>query len=182
TGCKNPKAVTILIRAGSDHVADEIERSVNDAIRDVANIIKHGKIIAGGGAVEMELAEAIRREAKKESSKIQLAMLAFAEALEAIPAALAENAGMDTIEAMAQLRAAHESGKKWYGIDAIEGKVADMWEKNVIEPVNITLQAIKSATESAIMILKIDDVIAAIGKSSSESSKSKSEEEETDIE
>jgi len=94
-----------------------------------------------------------------------MAMLAFADALEAIPSALAENAGMDTIEAMTQLRALHEQGKKWAGIDATEGKVKDMWEKNVIEPANITIQAIKSAVEAAIMILKIDDVIAAVGKS-----------------
>ncbi|BBL45408.1 thermosome subunit alpha [Nanobdella aerobiophila] len=165
TGCKNPKAVTILIRAGSEHVADEIERSINDAVRDIATVIRYGKIIAGGGAIEMELSEAIRKEAKKESSKVQMAMLAFADALEAIPAALAENAGMDTIEAMTELRASHEQGKKWYGIDASEGKVTDMWAKNVIEPASITLQAIKSATEAAIMILKIDDVIAAVGKS-----------------
>jgi chaperonin GroEL (HSP60 family) len=144
---------------------------------DVAIVIKYGKVVAGGGALEMELAEGIRKEAKKESSKVQMAMLAFADALEAIPAALAENAGMDTIEAMTQLRALHEQGKKWAGIDAIEGKIADMWEKNVIEPANITIQAIKSAVEAAIMILKIDDVIAAVGKSTEEKSSSKSEEE-----
>jgi thermosome len=180
TGCKNPKAVTILIRAGSEHVADEIERSINDAIKDVATVIKYGKVIAGGGAIEMELAEGIRKEAKKESSKIQMAMLAFADALEAIPAALAENAGMDTIEAMTQLRAAHEQGKKWYGINAIEGKIADMWAENVIEPANITIQAIKSATEAAAMILKIDDVIAAIGKTSEMTSSKEEESEETE--
>ncbi len=182
TGCKNPKAVTILVRAGSEHIADEIERSLNDAIKDVATVIKYGKIIAGGGAIEMELAERIRREAKKESSKIQLAMFSFADALEAIPAALAENAGMDTIEAMTQLRAAHENGKLWYGVDAIEGKIVDMWEKGVIEPANITIQALKSATEAAIGILKIDDVIAASKSSESSSEKGGKEEEESEIE
>ena len=164
TGCKNPRAVTILIRAGSEHVADEIERSIQDAIKDVATVIKYGKVIAGGGAIEVELARRLREEAKKHPSKIQLAMLAFADALEAIPAALAENAGMDTIEVMAELRAAHEQGKIWYGVDAINSKVADMWELNVIEPANVTTQAIKSATEAANMILKIDDVIAAVRK------------------
>ncbi len=171
TGCKNPKAVTILIRAGSEHVAEEAERSIHDAIKDVANVIKRRKVIAGGGAIEMELAEKIRKEAKKHPSKIQMAMLAFADALEAIPSALAENAGMDTIEAMSELRAAHENGKIWYGIDAVEGKVTDMWEKGVIEPANITIQAIKSATEAAIMILKIDDVIAAIRREEEKGSK-----------
>ncbi|MEM1896000.1 MAG: thermosome subunit beta [Nanopusillaceae archaeon] len=179
TGCKNPKAVTILIRAGSEHVAEEAERSINDAIKDVANVIKKGKVIAGGGSIEVELAERIRREAKKHPSKIQMAMLAFADALESIPSALAENAGMDTIEAMSELRAAHENGKIWYGIDAIEGKVSDMWELGVIEPADITIQAIKSATEAAIMILKIDDVIAAIKKESGEKESKGTEEEET---
>ncbi|MEM1688008.1 MAG: thermosome subunit beta [Nanopusillaceae archaeon] len=179
TGCKNPKAVTILIRAGSEHVAEEAERSITDAIKDVANVIKKGKVISGGGAIEIELAEKIRKEAKKHPSKIQMAMLAFADALEAIPAALAENAGMDTIEAMSELRAAHENGKIWYGVDAVEGKISDMWELGVVEPADITIQAIKSATEAAIMILKIDDVIAAIKKEGGESKSKGAEEEET---
>jgi chaperonin GroEL (HSP60 family) len=109
-------------------------------------------------------------------------MLAFADALESIPSALAENAGMDTIEAMTQLRALHEQGKKWAGIDAIEGKIADMWEKNVIEPANITIQAIKSAVEAAIMVLKIDDVIAAIGKSTEGGESSGKSGEEGEVE
>jgi len=176
-GCKNPKAVTILIRAGSEHVAEETERSIMDAIKDVANVIRRRKVIAGGGAIEIELAERIRKEAKKHPSKIQMAMLAFADALEAIPAALAENAGMDTIEAMSELRAAHEEGKMWYGVDAVEGKIVDMWEKGVVEPADITIQAIKSATEAAIMILKIDDVIAAI-KREEEKGKGGAESEE----
>ncbi|RDD52429.1 thermosome subunit [Nanoarchaeota archaeon NZ13-N] len=180
-GCKNPKAVTILIRAGSEHVAEEAERSINDAIKDVANVIRRRKVIAGGGAIEIELAEKIRKEAKKHPSKIQMAMLAFADALEAVPSALAENAGMDTIEAMSELRAAHEDGKVWYGIDAVEGKVADMWEIGVIEPADITIQAIKSATEAAIMILKIDDVIAAIKREEGKGGKEETG-EETEIE
>jgi len=180
-GCKNPKAVTILIRAGSEHVAEETERSINDAIKDVANVIKRRKVIAGGGAIEIELAERIRKEAKKHPSKIQMAMLAFADALEAIPAALAENAGMDTIEAMSELRAAHEGGKIWYGVDAVESKIADMWEKGVIEPADITIQAIKSATEAAIMILKIDDVIAAIKREEEKGKKEEEKEEEPEL-
>jgi len=181
TGCKNPKAVTILIRAGSEHVAEETERSIMDAIKDVANVIKRRKVIAGGGAIEVELAERIRKEAKKHPSKIQMAMLAFADALEAIPAALAENAGMDTIEAMSELRAAHEGGKIWYGVDAAEGKITDMWEKGVIEPADITIQAIKSATEAAIMILKIDDVIAAIKREEEKGKKEEEREEEPEL-
>jgi len=181
TGCKNPKAVTILIRAGSEHVAEETERSIMDAIKDVANVIKRRKVIAGGGAIEVELAERIRKEAKKHPSKIQMAMLAFADALEAIPAALAENAGMDTIEAMSELRAAHEAGKVWYGVDAAEGKITDMWEKGVIEPADITIQAIKSATEAAIMILKIDDVIAAIKREEEKGKKEEEREEEPEL-
>jgi len=176
TGCKNPKAVTILIRAGSEHIADEIERSINDAVRDVATVIKYGKVIAGGGAIEIELARRLREEAKRHPSKIQLAMLVFADALESIPAALAENAGMDTVEVMAELRAAHEQGKIWYGVDVLNSKVEDMWELNIIEPANVTVQAIKSATEAAIMILKIDDVIAAIKKEGEEKGEAKSEE------
>uniref|UniRef100_A0A7C5XMT5 Thermosome subunit beta n=1 Tax=Ignisphaera aggregans TaxID=334771 RepID=A0A7C5XMT5_9CREN len=164
TGCKNPKAVTILIRAGSEHIADEIERSIQDAVKDVATVVKYEKVIAGGGAIEIELARRLRDEARKHPSKIQLAMMAFADALESIPAALAENAGMDTVEVMAELRAAHEQGKTWYGVDVINSRVADMWALNVIEPANVTLQAIKSATEASIMILKIDDVIAAVKK------------------
>ncbi len=182
TGCKNPRAVTILIRAGSEHVADEIERSIQDAVKDVATVIKYGKVIAGGGAIEIELARRLREEAKRHPSKIQLAMLAFADALEAIPSALAENAGMDTIEVMAELRAAHEEGKIWYGVDAINGKVADMWELNVLEPANVTTQAVKSATEAACMILKIDDVIAAVKKEESESKGPGSEEGDYDLE
>ncbi len=177
-GCKNPRAVTILIRAGSEHVADEIERSINDAIRDVAAVIKSGKVVAGGGAVETELARRLREEAKKYPSKIQMAMLAFADALEAIPAALAENAGLDTIEIMAELRAAHEKGQVWAGVDVINGKVADMWELNVIEPANIYAQYIKAATEAAVMILKIDDVIAAAKKEEKEEKGTGGEESE----
>ena len=182
-GCKNPRAVTILIRAGSEHVADEIERCINDAIKDVANVIKYGKVIAGGGAVETELARRLREYAKTRPSKIQMAMLAYADALEAIPAALAENAGMDTVEVMAELRAAHEKGQIWAGVDVINGKVADMWELNVLEPANIEMQALKSATEAAIMILRIDDVIAAAKKEEKEKKEEgKKEEEETETE
>ncbi len=164
TGCRNPRAVTILIRAGSDHVADEVERSLQDAIKAVSAAVRDGKVVAGGGAVEAELARRLREYAKKQPSKIQLAMLAYADALESIPNALAENAGLDTIEIMAKLRAAHEEGKIWAGVNVIEGKVDDMWENNVIEPASVSMQAIKSATEAAVMILRIDDVIAAVKK------------------
>jgi len=164
TGCKNPRAVTILIRGGTEHIVDEIERALTDAMKDVAVALKDGKVVAGGGAVEVELAKRLREWAQQLPSKEQLAALKFADSLEIIPQTLAENAGLDPIEIMAELRSRHEKGEKWAGVDVFEGKVADMWEKGVIEPFRVKSQAIKSATEAAIMILRIDDVIAATKK------------------
>ncbi len=171
TGCKNPRAVTILIRGGTEHVIDEIERAITDAMKDVAAALKDGKVVAGGGAVEVEIAKRLRDWAQQLPSKEQLAALKFADSLEIIPQTLAENAGLDSIEIMAELRSRHEKGEKWAGVDVFEGKVADMWEKGVIEPRKVKAQAIKSATEAAIMILRIDDVIAAVKKEGGEKSK-----------
>ncbi|MGB9636522.1 MAG: thermosome subunit beta [Thermoplasmata archaeon] len=162
TGCKNPKSVSILIRGGTEHVVAEIERSLNDAIRVVGVTMEDGLAVSGGGSTEIELALHLRDFAPKVSGREQLAVEAFARALEVVPWALAENAGLDAINILIDLRASHE-GKhgKTMGVDVLSGKVADMLKLNVIEPVRVKTQAIHSATESAVMILRIDDIIAA---------------------
>jgi thermosome len=163
-GCKNPKAVAILIRGGSQRFVDEAERSVHDALCVVRDVIRDPKIVAGGGAVEIELASQLKRWAETMSGREQLAAIAFAESLEVIPNALAENAGLDQLDIMAELRARHEKGEKWMGVDATDGKVADMMKANVIEPASVKEQMLKSASEAASMLLKIDDIVAS-GKS-----------------
>ncbi len=161
-GCKNPKAVSILIRGGSQRVVDEAERSIHDAIMVTKDVLEKPLIVAGGGAPEMEMAQYIREEAKKISGREQLAALAYADALEAaIPLTLAENAGMDPLDVQVELRAAHSKGNIWYGVDAYNNKVEDMYKLGVFEPAAVKEQVIKSATEAATMILRIDDVIAA---------------------
>ena len=160
-GCKNPKAVTILIRGGTEHVVDEVERALEDAIKVVKDILEDGKIIAGGGASEIELSIKLDEYAKEVGGKEQLAIEAFAEALKVIPRTLAENAGLDPIETLVKVIAAHKEKGQTIGIDVYEGEPADMMERGVIEPVRVKKQAIKSASEAAIMILRIDDVIAA---------------------
>ena len=159
--CKDPKAVTILVRGSTEHVTDEVDRAVEDAIGAVVSAIEVGKIIPGAGATEIEIARKLRNLVEKYSGKEQLALLAFAEALEIIPKTLAENGGLDPIEIVAELRAAHEKGKINYGIDVIDGKVKDVLESGIVEPLKIKTQAIKSAVEAAEMILRIDDVISA---------------------
>jgi len=159
--CKNPKAVTIVIRGGTDHVIDEAERSLHDALCVVRNTIEDGKIVAGGGAPEAEVARQLREYAVKVGGREQLAVEAFAEAVEEIPLTLAENAGLDPIDIMVALRSKHEGEKApYFGVDVISGKIKDMLELKVVEPLRVKQQAIKSATEAANMILKIDDVIA----------------------
>ncbi|RLF89872.1 thermosome subunit, partial [Thermococci archaeon] len=160
-GCKNPKAVTILIRGGTEHVVDEVERALEDAVKVVKDILEDGKIIAGGGAAEIELSIKLDEYAKEVGGKEQLAIEAFAEALKVIPRTLAENAGLDPIETLVKVIAAHKEKGPTIGIDVYEGEPADMMERGVIEPVRVKKQAIKSASEAAIMILRIDDVIAA---------------------
>ncbi|MDF2954400.1 MAG: Chaperonin GroEL [Candidatus Alkanophagales archaeon MCA70_species_2] len=160
-GCEDPKAVSILIRGGTEHVVDEVERSMNDAFRVVGSVIEDGKAVPGGGAVETELALRLREFATSLHGKQQLAVEKFAEALELIPRTLAENAGLDPIDKLVELKAAHEKGKKNAGLDVYTGKIVDMWEMGVIEPLRTKKQAITSAIEAAIMILRIDDVIAA---------------------
>ncbi len=160
-GCRNPKAVTILVRGGSERIVDEAERSIHDALCVVRDVVREPRIVAGGGAPEAETARRLREFSQKLSGKEQLAVLGFAEALETLPMALAENAGLEPIDIMVQLRAAHEKGQVWAGVDIEEGKVGDLKAKGILEPLSVKAQVIKSSTEAAGMILKIDDVIAA---------------------
>jgi archaeal chaperonin len=161
-GCKNPKAVTILLRGGTQRIVDEGERSLHDALMVTKDVIERPAIVAGGGAAEAEAAYQVLKWAEKLSGREQLAAQKFAEALESIPIALALNAGMDPIDAQVDFRAKHatENGK-WFGIEAADGKVKDMYQRQVFEPLAVKLQVIRSATEAASMILRIDDVIAA---------------------
>jgi thermosome len=162
---KNPKAVTILIRGGTQRIVDEGERSIHDALMVTKDVIEWPAIVAGGGAAEAEAAYQVLKWSEKLSGREQLAAQKFAEALESIPLALAVNAGMDPIDAQVDFRAKHatENGK-WFGIEAADGKVKDMYQRQVFEPLAVKVQIIRSATEAASMILRIDDVIAA-GKS-----------------
>jgi thermosome len=159
--CKNPKAVTILVRGSTEHVTDEADRCVEDAIGALSSALEVGKVVAGAGAPEAEVARRLRKIAEKYAGREQLAIKAFADALEVVPRSLAENAGLDPVDILAELRAAHEQGKISYGLDLEKGKVADAWLLNVVEPLKVKTQAIKSGAEAAEMILRIDDVIAA---------------------
>jgi len=154
--CSNPKAVTLLVRGGTEHVAEEIKRAVTDAIGDLAASLKEGKVVAGAGAVEMVLAKGLREYSESLQGREQLAVKAFAEAMEIIPRTLAENAGLDPIDVLTQLRSAQG---KWSGINVFTGKVMNAWEQGVIEPLKIKTLALSSAAEVAEMILRIDDVI-----------------------
>jgi archaeal chaperonin len=161
TQCKNPKAVTIIIRGGTEHVIDEVERALKDALGDLSAAIRLGSCVAGGGATEVELARQLREYASTLSGREQLAVEAFADALEMIPRTLAENAGLDPIDMLTALKAAHDAGSKWSGLNVFVGKAQDMWASGVIEPLKIKMQAIQSAAETAILILRIDDIISS---------------------
>jgi thermosome len=163
-GCKHPKAVTILIRGGTQRLVDEAERSIHDALCVVKDVIEEPSIVAGGGAPELEVSRMLKKYAETLPGREQLAVRAFAEALEAVPTTLTENAGLDPIDVLSELRARHEKGETWAGIEVINGKVQDMSKAAVYEPLAVKKQIIKSGTEASTMILKIDDVIAA-GKS-----------------
>ena len=160
-GCRNPKALTILIRGGTEHVVDEVERAVHDALGDVAATLKDSKVVAGGGAVEIELSKRLKEYASGLNGRERLAVEEFALALEFIPVTLAENAGMDPIDVLTELRAAHDANMKNAGLNLFSGKVEDNLVNGIIEPLKVKTQAISSAAEVAIMILRIDDVIAA---------------------
>ena len=160
--CKDPHSVAILIRAGLERMVDEAERAMTDALSVVSDVIENNKIVAGGGAVEIEVAKELRRYATKVGGREQLAVEAFADAVEVIPRTLAENAGLEPIDVLVDLRSAHEKEDgKYIGIDVFTGKTQNSLDNGVIEPISVKEQAVKSASESAAMILRIDDVITA---------------------
>jgi len=161
TGCNNPKAVTILLRGGTEHVVDSVTSALEDALRVVAVAIEDEKLVAGGGSPEVEVALRLQEYAATLEGREQLAVKAYAEALEVIPRTLAENAGLDPIDMLMELRSQHEKGIKTAGLDVFEGKVVDMWKNFVVEPLRVKTQVINAATESAVMILRIDDIIAS---------------------
>jgi chaperonin GroEL (HSP60 family) len=160
-GCKNPHSVAILIRGGTERFVDEAERSVHDALCVVRDVVQEPKILAGGGSPEMEIARALRGYAETLPGREQLAVQSFGEAIEIVPLTLGENAGLDPIDILSELRSRHEKGEKWAGVDVFTGKIKDMWKLGVYEPLAVKKQNIKSATEAATMLLRIDDVIAA---------------------
>jgi thermosome len=161
-GCKNPRSVAVLIRAGLERLVDEAERALNDSLSVVADVITKNKVVVGGGAVEAEVAKRLREYAIKVGGREQLAIEAFADSIEIVPRTLAENAGLDPIDIMVALRSAHErKDGLWMGVDVFKGGVKDMQKIGVLEPLKVKEQAVKSATEAASMILRIDDVIAA---------------------
>jgi len=170
--CRDPKSVTILVRGGTEHIIDETERSIEDAIGVVTTAVEDQKIVAGGGAPEAEVAKGLREYAKGVGGREQLAIEAFADSLEVIPRALAENAGLDPIDVIVELRSKHEAedGAR-FGVDVSDGKVKDMVGEGVIEPLKVKLQAVDSASEVAVMVLRIDDVIAASSLSEKEEGK-----------
>ena len=163
-GCENPKALTILIHGGTEHVIDEIERAIKDGLGVVASSLKTGLVVPGGGAIEIELARRLRHFARSLTGREQLAVEEFASALEFIPTTLAENAGIDPIDVLTELRSKHDSGEQNAGLNLFINKVDDVLKARIIEPYKIKSQAINSASEVAIMILRIDDVIASTGK------------------
>jgi thermosome len=161
--CKNPRSVAILIRGGTERIVDEAERSIHDALCVARDVVQEPKIVAGGGAPEMEVARALKQYAETLPGREQLAVQCFAEAMEAVALTLGENAGLDPIDILSELRARHEKGETWAGVGVHDGKVQNMTELEVYEPLAVKKQIIKSATEAASMILKVDDVIA-VGK------------------
>jgi chaperonin GroEL (HSP60 family) len=165
-GCKNPKALTILIRGGTEHVIAEMERAIKDGLGDVAASLKDGKIVAGGGAVEIELAKELRKFSQSLGGREQLAVAEFANALEFIPITLAENAGLDPIDTLTELKSRHDKGEKFAGLNLLSNKIEDNFKSGIIEPLRIKTQAINSASEVSMMILRIDDVISSGSKSS----------------
>ena len=162
-GCKNPRSVTILIRGGSQRVVDEADRSIHDALMVVKDVVEKPLIVAGGGSPEAYLATELNEWTGSSEGREQLAIKQYAEALESIPLTIAENAGMDPIDSLITLRANQSNGKQTVGINAREGKIGNMFSLDIVEPLAVKEQIIKSATEAACMILRIDDVIAVSG-------------------
>ncbi len=161
TGCKNAKAVSVLLRGGTEHVLDEIERSMDDALNVVAVAVEDSKVVYGGGSSAEEIALRLRDVAAKVGGREQIAFETFAEAMETVPRTLAENAGLDPIDILIELRQSHKAGGKFSGVNVHTGKVEDMKTLHVVEPIRVGRQAIQSATDAAVMILRIDDVIAS---------------------
>ncbi|MFP3909786.1 MAG: thermosome subunit alpha [Archaeoglobaceae archaeon] len=161
TGCQNPKAVTILVRGGTEHIVDEIARGIEDAIRVVTAALRDGKVVPGGGALETAASLKLNEWAPSLGGREQLAVEGFAKSLEVIPRTLAENAGLDPINSLVELKSAHEEDKKDSGIDVNTGKIGNMREIGVLEPISVKTHAISSADEVAVMLLRIDDVVAS---------------------
>jgi thermosome len=159
--CKDPKSVSILVRGGTEHIVDEVERALEDAIGVVASALRDKKVVAGGGSAEIEIAKGLREYAKSVGGREQLAIEAYANAMEVIPRALAENAGLDPIDVIVDLRAQNQKKGSKIGIDVFDGKSKDMYSEGIIEPLSVKTQALDSASEIAVMILRIDDLIAA---------------------
>jgi thermosome len=160
-GCKNPKSVAILIRGGTERIVAEAERSIHDALCVARDVVREPKIVAGGGSPELEVAKALREYAQTLPGREQLAVTSYADAMESVPLTLSENAGLDPIDIISELRARHEKGEIWAGVDVLEGKPRNLEKVGVFEPLAVKKQIIKSATEAATMILKIDDIIAS---------------------
>jgi len=164
TGCKNPMAVSLVLRGGTEHVVDGLERALDDALRVVGVTIEDGKLVAGGGSPEVELSLKLQEYANSLTGREQLAVSAFADALEIIPRTLAENSGLDPIDKLVELTSQHKDGKVHAGLNVYTGDIVDMWEAGIVEPLRVKTQAISSAAEAAVMILRIDDVIASRGE------------------
>jgi len=158
---EDARAVTLILRGGTEHVVDEVERAIEDSLGVVSATLEDGKVLPGGGAPETQLALGLRDHADSVGGREQLAVEAFADAIDVIPRTLAENAGHDPIDSLVDLRSKHDSGNVTFGLDAYTGEVVDMEDDGVVEPLRVKTQAIESATEAAVMILRIDDVIAA---------------------
>ena len=164
TGCKNPMAVSLILRGGTEHVVDGLERALEDALRVVGVTIEDGKLVSGGGSPEVELSLKLHEYANSLTGREQLAVNAFADALEIIPRTLAENAGLDPIDKLVEMTSQHKDGKIHAGLNVFTGDIVDMWEAGIVEPLRVKTQAISSAAEAAVMILRIDDVIASRGE------------------
>lgn len=162
-GCKNPKAVTLLLKGTTDHVVSEIERAVKDGLGDVCAAVREGKVVPGGGSIEIELSKRLREFSQSLSGREQLAVIEFAQALESIPEALAENAGLDPITTMTELKQRHDAGDPRAGLNLFSNRIEDCFEAGIIEPLKVKTQAISSASEVATMILRIDDVLVSSG-------------------
>ncbi len=164
TGCKNPMAVSLILRGGTEHVVDGLERALEDALRVVGVTIEDGKLVSGGGSPEVELSLKLQEYANSLTGREQLAVNAFANALEIIPRTLAENAGLDPIDKLVEMTSQHKEGNVHAGLNVFTGDIVDMWEAGIVEPLRVKTQAISSAAEAAVMILRIDDVIASRGE------------------